>query len=239
MIYPDEAMLYAPVEWHDCSEGFEDIRYEKSTDGIAKITINRPQVRNAFRPLTVKEMIQALADARYDDNIGVIILTGAGDKAFCSGGDQKVRGDYGGYKDDSGVHHLNVLDFQRQIRTCPKPVVAMVAGYSIGGGHVLHMMCDLTIAADNAIFGQTAESRFLRRRLGRFLHGSYRRAEKSARNLVPVPSVRRKTGAGYGPCQHRGTAGGSGKRNRPLVPRNAAKQPDGAALPESCAERRL
>jgi len=97
----------------------------------------------------------ALADARYDDNIGVIILTGAGDKAFCSGGDQKVRGDYGGYKDDSGVHHLNVLDFQRQIRTCPKPVVAMVAGYSIGGGHVLHMMCDLTIAADNAIFGQT------------------------------------------------------------------------------------
>ncbi len=85
----------------------------------------------------------------------MIILTGAGDKAFCSGGDQKVRGDYGGYKDDSGVHHLNVLDFQRQIRTCPKPVVAMVAGYSIGGGHVLHMMCDLTIAADNAIFGQT------------------------------------------------------------------------------------
>ncbi|NVJ11262.1 enoyl-CoA hydratase/isomerase family protein, partial [Myxococcus sp. AM001] len=155
MISLDEAMLYAPVEWHDCSEGYTDIRYHKSTDGIAKITINRPQVRNAFRPLTVKEMIQALADARYDDNIGVIILTGAGDKAFCSGGDQKVRGDYGGYKDDSGVHHLNVLDFQRQIRTCPKPVVAMVAGYSIGGGHVLHMMCDLTIAADNAIFGQT------------------------------------------------------------------------------------
>lgn len=155
MIYPDETMLYAPVEWHDCSEGYTDIRYEKSTDGIAKITINRPQVRNAFRPLTVKEMIQALADARYDDNVGVIILTGEGDKAFCAGGDQKVRGDYGGYQDDSGVHHLNVLDFQRQIRTCPKPVVAMVAGYSIGGGHVLHMMCDLTIAAENAIFGQT------------------------------------------------------------------------------------
>ena len=138
MIYPDETMLYAPVEWHDCSEGYTDILYEKSTDGIAKITINRPQVRNAFRPVTVKEMIQALADARYDDNIGVIILTGAGDKAFCAGGDQKVRGDYGGYQDDSGVHHLNVLDFQRQIRTCPKPVVAMVAGFSIGGGHVLH-----------------------------------------------------------------------------------------------------
>ncbi|MDU4273041.1 MAG: 1,4-dihydroxy-2-naphthoyl-CoA synthase, partial [Enterobacter asburiae] len=155
MIYPDEHMLYAPVEWQDCSEGYTDIRYHKSTDGIAKITINRPQVRNAFRPLTVKEMIQALADARYDDNIGVIVLTGEGEKAFCSGGDQKVRGDYGGYQDDAGTHHLNVLDFQRQIRTCPKPVVAMVAGYSIGGGHVLHMMCDLTIAAENAIFGQT------------------------------------------------------------------------------------
>ncbi len=155
MISLDEAMLYAPVEWHDCSEGYTDIRYHKSTDGIAKITINRPQVRNAFRPLTVKEMIRALADARYDDNIGVIVLTGEGEKAFCAGGDQKVRGDYGGYQDDSGVHHLNVLDFQRQIRTCPKPVVAMVAGYSIGGGHVLHMMCDLTIAAENAIFGQT------------------------------------------------------------------------------------
>lgn len=155
MLYPSEEKLYAPIEWQDCSEGFEDILYHKSVDGIAKITINRPQVRNAFRPLTVKEMIQALADARYDDSIGTIILTGAGEKAFCAGGDQKIRGDYGGYRDESGTHHLNVLDFQRQIRTCPKPVVAMVAGYSIGGGHVLHMMCDLTIAADNAIFGQT------------------------------------------------------------------------------------
>jgi len=151
MLYPSEELLYAPVAWHDCSGDFVDILYHKSTDGIAKITINRPQVRNAFRPQTVKEMIQALDNARHDDGIGVIILTGAGEKAFCSGGDQKVRGDYGGYKDDSGVHHLNVLDFQRQIRTCPKPVVAMVAGYSIGGGHVLHMMCDLTIAAENAI----------------------------------------------------------------------------------------
>ena len=155
MIYPDEKELYAPVEWRDCTGEFEDIRYHKSTDGIAKITINRPQVRNAFRPLTVKEMIRALDDARNDEGIGVIVLTGEGEKAFCAGGDQKVRGDYGGYQDASGVHHLNVLDFQRQIRTCPKPVVAMVAGYSIGGGHVLHMMCDLTIAADNAIFGQT------------------------------------------------------------------------------------
>jgi len=139
-------------DWIEAGQ-YEDIKYHKF-DGIAKITINRPQVRNAFRPLTVMEMSQALQDARYDANIGVIILTGEGEKAFCSGGDQKIRGE-AGYVDESGIHHLNVLDFQRQIRTCPKPVIAMVAGYAIGGGHVLHLMCDLTIAADNAIFGQT------------------------------------------------------------------------------------
>ena len=134
---------------------FEDIIFEKSEEGIAKITINRPEVRNAFSPLTVREMQQALEDAREDSEIGVIILTGAGEKAFCSGGDQRIRGD-AGYQ-DSGTGHLrlNVLDFQRQIRSCPKPVVAMVAGYAIGGGHVLHVMCDLSIAADNAVFGQT------------------------------------------------------------------------------------
>ena len=134
---------------------FEDIIFEKSEEGIAKITINRPEVRNAFRPLTVREMQQALEDTREDSGIGVIILTGAGEKAFCSGGDQRIRGD-AGYQ-DSGTGHLrlNVLDFQRQIRSCPKPVVAMVAGYAIGGGHVLHVMCDLSIAADNAVFGQT------------------------------------------------------------------------------------
>ena len=134
---------------------FEDIIFEKSEEGIAKITINRPEVRNAFRPLTVREMQQALEDAREDSGIGVIILTGAGEKAFCSGGDQRIRGD-AGYQ-DSGTGHLrlNVLDFQRQIRSCPKPVVAMVAGYAIGGGQVLHVMCDLSIAADNAVFGQT------------------------------------------------------------------------------------
>lgn len=140
------------VNWVKADE-YSDILYEKA-EGIAKITINRPEVRNAFRPLTVKEMIKALDDAREDPEIGVIILTGAGDKAFCSGGDQKIRG-HAGYKDNEGVERLNVLDFQRDIRTCPKPVIAMVAGYSIGGGHVLHMMCDLTIAADNAVFGQT------------------------------------------------------------------------------------
>ncbi len=140
------------VEWKEAKQ-FTDIKYQKA-DGIAKITINRPEVRNAFRPLTVKEMISALAEARDDAEIGVIILTGEGDKAFCSGGDQRIRGE-AGYVDDEGVHRLNVLDFQRQIRTCPKPVIAMVAGYAIGGGHVLHLMCDLSIAADNAIFGQT------------------------------------------------------------------------------------
>ncbi len=137
------------------AETFQDIKYHKA-EGIAKITINRPEVRNAFRPLTVQEMAQALTDARDDEEIGVIILTGEGEKAFCSGGDQKIRGE-AGYKDHraGNKNRLNVLDFQRQIRTCPKPVIAMVAGYAVGGGHILHMLCDLTIAADNAIFGQT------------------------------------------------------------------------------------
>jgi len=139
-------------DWKEAAK-FEDILYHKA-EGIAKITINRPEIRNAFRPQTVNEMRQALNDARDDSGIGVIILTGAGDLAFCSGGDQKIRGD-SGYKDGQGVHRLNVLDFQRDIRVCPKPVIAMVAGYAIGGGHVLHMICDLTIAADNARFGQT------------------------------------------------------------------------------------
>ena len=141
------------IIWNKVKE-YEDIKYEKTDDGIAKITINRPEVRNAFRPKTVFEMESALADARDDDKIGVIILTGEGKEAFCSGGDQKIRGD-AGYKDDQGTMRLNVLDFQRQIRTCPKPVIAMVAGWAVGGGHVLHLVCDLTIAADNARFGQT------------------------------------------------------------------------------------
>lgn len=141
------------VIW-DAQPGYEDIIYEKSPEGIAKITINRPEVRNAFRPATIKEMQRAFEDVREDGSIGVAILTGAGDKAFCSGGDQSVR-QRGGYAGDDGIPRLNVLDLQRQIRTLPKPVIAMVAGYAIGGGHVLHVVCDLTIAADNAIFGQT------------------------------------------------------------------------------------
>jgi naphthoate synthase len=132
---------------------YTDIKYHK-TDGIAKITINRPEVRNAFRPLTVEEMRHALQEARNDGTIGVILLTGEGKEAFCSGGDQKIRGD-AGYADLQGTHRLNVLDFQREIRSCPKPVIAMIAGYAVGGGHVLHVICDLSIAAENAIFGQT------------------------------------------------------------------------------------
>jgi naphthoate synthase len=133
---------------------FKDIKLEKTSDGIAKITINRPKVRNAFRPLTVKEMLEAFEIVHEDRDVGVIILCGEGPLAFCSGGDQKVRGD-AGYIGDDGVPRLNILDVQRKIRTIPKPVVAMVAGYAIGGGHVLHVVCDLTIAADNARFGQT------------------------------------------------------------------------------------
>ena len=134
---------------------FEDVLYEKSEDGkIAKITINRPEVRNAFRPQTTSELLRSLEIAHEDPEVGVIILTGAGDLAFCSGGDQKVRG-HAGYIGTDGVPRLNILDVQRKIRTLPKPVVAMVAGYAIGGGHVLHVVCDLTIAAENAKFGQT------------------------------------------------------------------------------------
>lgn len=140
------------LNWQVAGE-YTDILFHKM-GGIAKITINRARIHNAFRPLTIQEMGGALENARNDQEIGVIILTGAGEKAFCSGGDQSIRGE-AGYNDGKGVYRLNVLDFQRQIRTCPKPVVAMVAGYAIGGGHVLHVVCDLTIAADNAIFGQT------------------------------------------------------------------------------------
>jgi len=141
------------IDWADCG-GYTDIKYQKA-GGIAKITINRPEVRNAFRPVTVDEMQDALRDARFDSEIGVIILTGEGKDAFCSGGDQKTRGDSGYLDGATGQHRLNVLDFQRQMRTCPKPIIAMVAGYAIGGGHILHLVADLTIAADNAVFGQT------------------------------------------------------------------------------------
>ena len=153
-----ETTIRPALDWQSGGD-FEDIRYELSGDGIAKITINRPEVRNAFRPQTLIEVGRALEAARENPGVGVIILTGQGDLAFCSGGDQNVRGDTG-YLTDPGssepqVGRFHVTDLQVQMRRLPKPIVAMVAGYAIGGGHVLHLVCDLTIAADNARFGQT------------------------------------------------------------------------------------
>lgn len=142
------------VKWETIKD-YTDIRYEKAAnEGIAKITINRPEVHNAFRPHTVNELIDAFNHTRDDMTTGVVLLTGEGDQAFCSGGDQRVRGD-GGYVGEDKIPRLNILDVQKQIRYLPKPVIAVVAGYAVGGGHVLHVVCDLTIAADNAKFGQT------------------------------------------------------------------------------------
>lgn len=150
---PPEESLYLPVVWHDQS-GYEDITYRISEEGIARIAFNRPEVLNAFRPQTVKELKRALEDARENTRVGVIILTGEGGEAFCTGGDQRVRGE-AGYIGNDGVPRLNILEVQRLIRNCPQPVIAAVAGYAVGGGHVLHVVCDLTLAADNAVFGQT------------------------------------------------------------------------------------
>jgi naphthoate synthase len=154
---PPESTLYAPIEWESAGD-YEDILYEKA-DGIAKITINRPDRRNAFRPPTLAELRDAFTKARDDLDVGSIILTGAGDKAFCSGGDQKIRGDDGYIGSDEvaqkGVGRLDVGDLHVQMRRTPKPIVAAVAGYAVGGGHILHLVCDLTIAAENAKFGQT------------------------------------------------------------------------------------
>jgi naphthoate synthase len=154
---PPEEVLYAPIDWKSAGD-YGDILYEKG-DGLAKITINRPERRNAFRPQTLAELRDAFTHARDDLEVGVIIFTGAGQEAFCSGGDQQIRGDDGYIGDDEvaqqGVGRLDVGDLHVQIRRLPKPVVAMVAGYAVGGGHILHLVCDLTIAADNARFGQT------------------------------------------------------------------------------------
>jgi naphthoate synthase len=145
-------MAITTVLWYEVKQ-YEDIKFECTNDGIAKVTINRPHVRNAFRPETVMEMQNAFELCRNDSSVGVVVLTGEGEEAFCSGGDQKIRGEEG-YVGKDGVPRLNVLDLQKQIRSLPKPVIAMVAGYAIGGGHVLHVVCDLTIAAENAKFGQ-------------------------------------------------------------------------------------
>ncbi len=150
---PPEADLYAPIEWMSAGE-YEDIRYETG-GGIAKITIDRPEVLNAFRPQTLIDVSSALELAREDAEIGAIIFTGAGERAFCSGGDQQVRGDTGYMPEGASVGRFHVTDLQVQMRRLPKPIVAMVAGYAVGGGHILHVCCDMTIAADNARFGQT------------------------------------------------------------------------------------
>jgi naphthoate synthase len=140
--------------WTPAVSDYTDIRFERSDSGIAKVTIDRPEVHNAFRPETVKELIDAFARIRDDASIGCVLLTGAGDRAFCSGGDQRHKSHAGGYVGGDGLARLNVLDLQRQIRSLPVPVIALVNGYAIGGGHVLHVVCDLSIASENAIFGQ-------------------------------------------------------------------------------------
>ncbi len=152
---PHDSVQRPGADWTPGPGTYEDIRYELSGDGIAKITIARPQVRNAFRPQTVVELSRAFEEAREDSEVGVIVLTGEGDLAFCSGGDQNVRGDTGYMTEPGRVGRFHVTDLQVQMRRLPKPVVAMVAGHAAGGGHVLHVCCDLTIAADNARFGQT------------------------------------------------------------------------------------
>ena len=154
----DTTTIRPAAQWSAAGE-YSDIRYELSGDGIAKITISRPEVRNAFRPQTLFQLSEAFNKAQNDPEVGVIILTGQGDMAFCSGGDQRIRGDDGYIGDDEmaekGIGRLNVLDLQIQMRRCPKPIVAMIAGFAIGGGHILHICCDLSIAAENARFGQT------------------------------------------------------------------------------------
>ena len=228
------------VEWQrsgpETRQDYADIWYD-TAEGVAKITINRPEVRNAFRPTTLFELSHAFNVARDDPEIGVIILTGAGDKAFCSGGDQKIRGD-DGYVDPHGVGRLNVLDLQVQIRRTPKPVIAMVAGYAIGGGHVLHVCCDLTIAADNAVFGQTGPKvGSFDGGYGSWLLAADRRAEEGARDLVPVPPVRRAAGARHGAGQHGRSAGRAGGRDGALVRRDAGQVAAGAADAQGRAER--
>ena len=197
----------APNPWQTVKT-YEDILFEKTDDGIAKITINRPEVRNAFRPQTVQELLDAFdARARGSRRSASIILTGAGDKAFCSGRRPENPRRRRATSDEDGVPRLNVLDLQKQIRALPKPVIAMVAGYAIGGGHVLHIVCDLTIAADNARFGQTGPKvGSFDGGLGSQLPRAHRRPEEGARNLVPLPPVRRAAGARHGAGQHRGAA---------------------------------
>ena len=208
-------------------------------EGIAKITIDRPEVRNAFRPETLIEISDAMERAREDAEVGVIVLTGEGPDAFCSGGDQRVRGDTGYVAGGASVGRFHVTDLHVQIRRLPKPVVAMVAGYAIGGGHVLHLVCDLTIAADNARFGQVGpKRRLVRRRLRRVAAARPGRAEEGEGVLAAVPPVRRAAGARDGARQHRRAAGAARGGDRPVVPRDARAVAVRAAAREGELPRR-
>ena len=219
---PPEADLYAPIEWESAGE-YEDILYDVG-DGIAKITINRPERRNAFRPPTLAELRDAFTKARDDLDVGSIILTGAGDQAFCSGGDQKIRGDDGYIGSDEvaskGVGRLDVGDLHVQMRRTPKPIVAAVAGYAVGGGHILHLVCDLTIAADNAKFGQTGP------RVGSFDGGF-------GAGLLCPPGRRQEARRRSGSCaasttpRRRSRWGSSTPSSRP--PTSSARRSPGAA----------
>src|SRR4029450_7500997 len=234
------------LDWRPAGE-WTDIRYEVA-EGIAKITIDRPEVRNAFRPLTTKELIAAFEMARDDPAIGVVILTGEGPDAFSSGGDQKIRGD-DGYVADQGIGRLNVLDLQIQIRRFPKPVIAMVAGYAIGGGHVLHLCCDLTIAAENARVGRTGARgggvgggggggvRVFRWRVACQPARRADRREAPQGGVVPLPPVRRADRARLGAGQHRRAVGAARTRDRVVVPRDAADESAGPAPAEGGVER--
>ena len=214
-------------EWKKIRD-FEEIKFER-WNHIAKITINRPRYYNAFTPTTTLEMAVAMDICREDMTLYSVVLTGEGDKAFCAGGDQNVKGK-GGYIGKDGIPRLNVLDVQRKIRSIPKPVIAMVNGFAIGGGHVLHVVCDLTIASENARFGQTGPKvGSFDAGLGSSYPGQHSRAEKSPRNLVPQQTVHGTGSIRNGNGQQSGSVGKTGRRNRGLVPNHAQTQPHGPA----------
>ena len=213
---PPDELLHAPAEWRGAGE-FEDIRYE-TAGGIAKISIDRQEVLNAFRPQTLIEVSAAMEQAREDSEVGVVVLTGAGEKAFCSGGDQTVRGDTGYVEEGASIGRFHVTDLQVQMRRLPKPVIAMVAGYAIGGGHILHVCCDMTIAADNAgLRPDRAAGRLLGRRLRRLAAARPGRDEEGEGVLAALPPVRRGGGAGDGPGQRGRPAGRPGARDGRLI----------------------
>ena len=224
------------VEWRKAGD-YTDILYDIS-GGIARITINRPEVHNAFRPLTVDEMLHAFMEAHHDADIGVVLFTGAGSRAFCSGGDQRVRGE-GGYVGDDGVPRLNVLPLQRYIRSMPKPVIALVNGYAIGGGHVLHVICDLSIASETAIFGQTGP------RVGSFDAGLGATqlarivGHKKAREIwFLCRQYSAQQALDMGLVNEVVPPEGARGRGRALGERDPRAQPDGVALPEDGLPRR-